>query len=296
MSGETSSSGVSSIPTKRRRFLELAGTSAVGLTFGTSATTADLTASTQVAGPPNPSEWSSEFEEQFDSGSLDDSKWSLGWGWGRTMKGSSTRMVPENVAVRDDKLRLQGTHDGENVFSGGINTKHNVEFGPGTYFEVRVKFADRTGFHPAIWAKPSNVNYLLEIDAVELLQDGSGRDDTHTSQHFLHYTLSTEPDDESTHEQLHADHQPGDDLTKNYHVYGAEWRRDSISFYVDGEKIQTFTDESMLYSMEKGAPFYINITQNINVGGKSGEWLGNADLSEPWGETTVVDWLRIWSR
>lgn len=285
------------LSSNRRRFLKLTGASAIplgGFALGPSSAGALQDGS---GGPPNPDDWSLAFEDQFEGDSLDTSKFEVGWGWGTTTSTTSTEIVEENVTVQDSQLRLKGTHDGDKVLSGGVNTRNTATFGPGTFFEAKLKFAQREGFHPAFWAKPTEYSWWPpEIDVVELLQNASGRDDTHTARSFLHYTQSTKPGDDSTAQRLKHFHEPGDDLTKNFHVYGCEWQNDGITIYVDGTEVKTFTNSSMLESMRQGAPFYINLTQNINVDTGLNEYLGTADTSQSWGEETVADWVRVWEQ
>lgn len=282
-------------PASRRQFLKLTGASAAalgGVGMGASAPVAAQNA----GGPPNPDQWSPVLEDQFDGGQLDDSSWTVGWGWGRQSETSSAVIDPSNVTVQDNTLRLAGVHDGENISTAGVHTRGNVEFGPGTYVEARLKFPNRIGFHPAFWAQPTSNAWPPELDVVEVTQDGSGRDDTHTSRHFVHYSASTEPGDDSTHQRVSQFYEPGDDLTQNYHVYGAEWQSDRIAYYVDGQEIASWTDSTLLESFRKGAPFYLKLTMNINVSSELNEYLGQVDLSEQWSETFDADWVRVWEQ
>lgn len=279
--------------TDRRRFLKLTGAGALafgGVGFGASA------AAAQEDGPPNPDDWSLEFEDDFDSDSLDESVWGVGWGWGDTSDASDGRIVSDNVYIEDSTLLLEGSHDGDEILAGGVHTKGSVEFGPGSYVEARLRFPARVGFHPAFWAQPVTDQWPPEFDIAEVLQDGSGEDDTHTSRHFIHYTTSTEPGDASTQERFREFYEPGDDITENFHVYGAEWQDDGITYYVDGEEIANWTDSTMLESFQNGAPFYLMLNMNINVDSELNEYLGQADLSESWGETFDADWVRVWEQ
>lgn len=281
--------------TKRRQFLKLTG-AGVATIGGVGLGATSTVGAQDGGGPPNPDEWSPVVEDTFDSGSLDESTWTVGWGWGQDSGTSDARIEPGNVSLQDGTLRLQPDHDGNDITTGGVHTKGNVEFGPGTYVEGRLRFPNRVGFHPAFWAQPTSDAWPPELDIVEVTQDGSGRDDTHTSRHFLHYTRSTEPGDESTQERVSQFHEPGDDVTQNFHVYGAEWQSDRITYYVDGQEIQTWTDSTILESFRKGAPFYLKLNVNISTGGELSEYLGEVDLSESWGETFEADWVRVWEQ
>lgn len=268
----------------RRTYLQLVGGGVVARGFGVGGIEAERD---DVDGPPGAADMTLVVEDQFDVRPLDDSRWDVGWGWGTTTRNSPTHVTSENVTVRDGRLHLEGTHEGDRILSGCVNTKDKVTVEPGSYFEARVKFPDREGFLPAFWAKPNDETWPPEIDVVELFQDGSGRDDTHLSRHHLHYSESTEPGDRSTYEGMGQSYAPGDDLTENFHVYGVEWQDDRLTHYVDDEAVMVTTDPDVLEAMQRGAPFYLLCTLEIDK-------IGTADASEPWGESMVVDWVRVW--
>lgn len=269
----------------RRAYLQLVGggiTLSSGLDFEKSGTE-----SVEVGGPPDQSNLALAVEDRFDSRSIDTANWEVGWGWGKTTRNSPTRVTAENVRVRDDRLHLKGTHEGDEILSGGVNTRNKVTVGPGSYFEARIKFPDRVGFLPAFWAKPNDETWPPEIDVVELFQKGNGKDDTHQSHHYLHYSKSTTPGDRSTYEGTGKSFEPGDDLTENFHVYGVEWQTDRVVHYVDGEEVMTTTDSNILQALNKAAPFYLLCSLEIDK-------IGTADKSESWGESMAIDWVRVW--
>jgi beta-glucanase (GH16 family) len=269
----------------RRKYLKLAGASA--LVVGGLGLVGSSDEIVSMGGLVEESQWTLAFESTFDGESLDTDHWGVGWGWGRNTTTSPTRIVPENVTVEDGKLKLRGTHDGTDVLSGTVNTADKVTFGPGSYMEAKIKFAGREGFHNAFWSKPNSEKWPPEIDIVEIWQDGSGWDDRHLSRHVVHYSQSTIPGDNSTERSIGTEYEPGGDLTKRFHVYGAEWQPDYISYYVDGTEVARFTNETMLNAMQRGAPFYLMASLNISN-------IGTADLSQSWGEEMVLDWVRVW--
>jgi len=274
----------------RRRFLRRTGTAVGALgVVGSSLALDGLPArqGARIGGPPNEDGWSLSFEDAFGRGSLDTETWEIGWGWGRNTSISNTQIVDTNVSVVDGALRLRGSHDGPDVESGGVNTKDTLTFGPGSYLEARIRFADREGFHNAFWSKPNTEAWPPEIDVVEQWHDDGTVEPTRHTHHHLHYSSSGEPGDDSTYEDIGVAYESSDDVTENFHVYGVEWRRDRVTHYVDREVVKTWTDPTMLRAMERGAPFYAMVNLNINS-------VGSADTSEEWGEEMVVDWVRLW--
>lgn len=241
------------------------------------------------AGPPDRREWVLEYQDMFQHDELDEERWGLGWGWGWNTNTSSTQVRPENVSVRDGKLSLQGTHDGQEIHSGVVNTKNIVSIRPGTYVEARIKFARRTGFLNAFWAKPVSELWPPEIDIVELFQQGDNPTGTTTTHHHLHYSSSGIPGDSSTHRSIDRTSTPGGDLTEEFHTYGLEWHEDRVVPYVDGQAVHEWTDETILSALRAGSPFYLMLSLNIGN-------FGTPDTSEQWGEEMLVDWVRVWRR
>ncbi|MFC7095832.1 glycoside hydrolase family 16 protein [Halobaculum marinum] len=268
----------------RRQTLGVLGAGAVGL-LGIGR--AQESERPSEGGPPDPEKWTLAFEDTFDGGTLDTDNWEIGWGWGRNTSISEARIVDENVTVRDGRLVLSGGHDGSEVSTGGVNTKNKVTFGPGSYLEAKIRFADREGFHNAFWSKPNSEAWPPEIDVVEQWHDEDSPAPTRQSHHHLHYPTSAEPGDDDTHENIGVRYEPGDDITENFHVYGAEWRSDHVTHYVDRERVRRWTDETMLESMANGAPFYMMVNLHINS-------IGSADMDEEWTEVMEVEWVRLW--
>ncbi|WP_411968829.1 family 16 glycosylhydrolase [Haloferax sp. YSSS75] len=278
----------------RREFLRVAGASTgaavAGLVVGgvvlNRSSLTDQFRDGLEGGPSSQSNWRLKFHDSFSGGPLDASAWTIGWGWGTETSTSPTRIVPENVQIRDGALRLRGTHEGGGIQSGAVNTKNKVTFGPGSYLEAKISFAGRTGFQNAFWSKPNTEQWPPEIDIVEIWQDG-GWDDHHISRHNVHYSTSTEVGDRPTHQNLGASYTPGGNLTEKFHRYAIEWQEDRLVHYVDGKVVRKWLNETVLTALSKGAPFYFMFSLNIDS-------IGRADRTEPWTEEMVVDWVRLY--
>ena len=278
---------------KRREYLELSGAGAAALaTVGLGqklSAVSTAPAIVEEGGPQNPDRWELRFEDTFASGSLDRASWNIGWGWGRTTTTSPMVVTDSNVFVSQEQLHLQGTHNCKNVWSGVVNTKDTVTFGPESYIEAKLKFARRVGFLNAFWTKPNDEEWPPEIDVVELIQRGDKRTESHVSTHNLHYSASTKPGDSSTYRRIGGEYEPEGELTEEFNIYGVEWRADTLIHYVNGQAIIKWVNETMLEAMREGAPFYLLLSLNI-------DHVGTADRSESWGEALVCDWVRVWDR
>ncbi|KAB1185480.1 MULTISPECIES: family 16 glycosylhydrolase [Haloferax] len=275
----------SSLQLGRRRLLKMSGVGAMTVlgagSFGVGSAVVD------EGGPQNQADWNLALEDNFDSGTLDSNNWGIGFGWGRETNGSPERIVDENVEIRNNQLHLTGTHDGNDIKAGGVHSRGKQYFGPGSYWEAKIKMPDRVGFLPAFWAKPNDESWPPEIDFVELFQTGDSYGDTHVSHHHIHYSSSGVKGDSSTHEDEPASYDVGEDLSQDFHIYGCQWMEDRVVHYVDGIKVAETTDPTIMTSLNNGAPFYMML--NIHI-----DRIGTTDRSESWGESMVVDWVRVW--
>ena len=269
----------------RRNYLLLAaaGAAAAG---GLNLASSDARAAT-AAGPSNPDNWTLSFEDTFDGGSLDTSKWEVGYGWGLTDDNSAGEVSPDEVSVTDGMLHLSMTYDGD-ITTSAVSTKDLHTFGPGSYWEARIKLPGRTGILPAFWSKPNTEDWPPEIDFVEIFQDDGGEEDTHRAEYHVHYSESTISDDSSTHQSLDVEYDSPDDLTTGFHVYGCQWLEDSVDFYFDDVHVGSITDSAAMEALRNGGPHYMMLTNMIDK-------VGTTDKSENWTEEMVVDWVRVWT-
>ncbi|WP_224332696.1 family 16 glycosylhydrolase [Haloprofundus halobius] len=266
----------------RRGYLKLTGASAA-LLGGLGASTSGV-ADVSEGGPSNQNEWTLAFEDTFDSGSLDTSNWGVGFGWGMETDASPESISEEYVNVTDGQLRIGASPD-NGIEAGAVNTKGLQTFGPGSYWEAKIRFPKRVGFLPAFWAKPDSEDWPPEIDFVELFQTDGSSDDYTQSHHHIHYSSDTEPN--GPHEDDGASYDVGNDLCENFHVYGCEWQEDAIRHYVDGQLVAERTADTIVESCNNGAPFYMMLSIHIDR-------VGTTDKSENWDEEMAVDWVRVW--
>lgn len=271
----------------RRQLLKSTGLGTLIGVSGLSINSRSATAGTDGP-PPETPDWRLAFDEQFAGDTLDEDRWQVGFGWGNTADNDDAVVSEDNVVVRDDSLRLLITHGGggeSDVTQGAINTKDRRTYGPGHYFEARMKLPKRTGVLPAFWAKPDSEAWPPELDFVELFQEEGA--DPHQAHFNVHYSSSGEAGDESTHSQAPVVHDSDVDLTDSFNVYGCAWLEDSVSFYFNGKFVGACTEDEAITGVNTGHPFYLMFSNHVNR-------VGTADYSQSWEEETVVDWCRVW--
>lgn len=243
------------------------------------------------------------YSDEFNALSLDSRKWDNAVpSWGKTWS-----WLPSNAYLSNGNLVLKAKHEkhirhhnilfqnksqeGEYIpielfyTSGIVKSKApSIKYG---YFEARIKSVPLfPGLVPAFWLYKINGTKWTEIDIVELNQ----KDNPHSidmnlhvfkhpnisdgvrkkpGKHFYEYYSWTAPWD------------PRDE----YHVYGCEWNKYTISWYIDGKLVHiqsnTYWDQGLDITLSLGIrkPFK---GSNLPIPGT---------LSK-----ALVDYIRVWKR
>lgn len=134
---------------------------------------------------------------------------------------------PENVEFRDNLMTLKIDSDGQGGFTGGEwRTRDYFSYG---FYEVSMKPIKNPGVVTSFftYTGPSDGTKWDEID-IEFL----GKDTTKVQ--FNYFT-----DGQGNHEYLLD---LGFDASQEFHRYGFDWQKDSITWYVDGVAVYTVTE------------------------------------------------------
>lgn len=228
------------------------------------------------------SPWQLTFIDGFDQGQLDTSKWSIGYGWGRTSEGRREEVRDQNVSVSNNQLVLTIDHDGgDGYYSGAVNTRNKFSQKYG-FWEAAIRPPrDLDGLLPAFWTKPNDESWPPELDVVEWV--GGPRSSVHNS----HYT-----NDSGNKDNWEASYTADTDLSAGYHIYGMHWTPSDVTWYVDGYRVGSTSagvgnGEGQLNS---APPFYTMFSCHI----WEQEWLGNPDNLSGWPYEMRIDWVRCW--
>jgi len=226
------------------------------------------------------------FQDNFSGDSLNMDYWNYEegdgcpnlCGWGNNELQTYNR---DYVKVEDGNLVISAVKNGDQYFSGKINSKEKVEFQYGS-IEVRAKLATAKGLWPALW--------MLGADVYEVGWPASGEID------IMEY-VGKEPDTVFT--SLHTPASHGNTINtkktkiegiqEGFHIYRADWSEDDIKFYVDDALLYTFvpkTYDDENYPFRK--PFYFLI--NLAVGGNLGGPEVN-DMALP--QKLYVDYIKV---
>jgi beta-glucanase (GH16 family) len=190
------------------------------------------------------------FFEDFNHKTLDRSKWNVEV-TGNTVNNEQQAYVDSAATLYMISGNKEGAKNGALVIkaiskprhtskegkkydfiSGRINTRDKLMFTYGSFY-ARMKMADGAGLWPAFWAL-GNGKWpdCGEIDVMETVGEGSW---TSNALHGPGYFGDTPI--------AHRDSfNKGTDVTQ-WHIYNADWTKDSIVFKVDGKVTYTVTRE-----------------------------------------------------
>jgi beta-glucanase (GH16 family) len=241
--------------------------------------------------------WERIFTDEFNTNKLDGDKWMRCYWWdkdGCTNLGNNELewYLPANVSVANGHLRLRAKRQTVKGFegrtfkytSGMVTTGRHyddrakpdrfaTQFG---YFEMRAKIPKGKGLWPAFWLLPSAQEPLPEIDIMEVLGDATRKLEVH-----LHYK------DAQGQRQTVGSSIATKDLARNWHVYGVNWSKDAVVWYLDGIEVWR-------YEKAPGIPneqMYLLI--NLAVGGN---WPGDPDAKTHFPADFLIDYVRVWRR
>ncbi|NUB93737.1 family 16 glycosylhydrolase [Haloterrigena sp. SYSU A121-1] len=258
--------------------------------------------SVQPTGPDG--EWELSVSDDFDQGTLDTDLWGINAGSDVDAFDDDAVTDPRLVTVADGTLTLTVESDGtgtDGVSQGVVSTypgdeDYHATTGfatgnePGVYVETRAKLAGpRNGLLPAFWMNGIEVGgWPPEIDIYELFMATDSPTTTRTD-HSGHWATTEKPGDYEDAIGIGYQHDHGDDVTNEYHVYGAAWFRDRIEFYIDGSLTGTLDLLPMLNTMNDPdrSEMYLKFTTHVNR-------VGTADLDTSWTEETEIDYVRVW--
>ena len=259
--------------------------------------------------------WNLIWNDEFNAGSLDTTKWSYQIGNGLTASGNKGWGNNEleyytdntqNVNVADGKLNItalnqtvtdpnEGTF---NVTSGRIrsvsNNSTNFSFKYGR-IDFCAKLPGGAGIWPALWMLPSDTSIYGvwaasgEIDVME----ARGRV-TNSVCGTIHYG-GTWPANDNVGENYYFP--DGKTFDSDYHVYSLVWEQDKLKWYVDGKCFYALSNDSWFSANAPSNPYApfdqeFYILMNVAAGG----WFDNDIVpdSSAYPATMQVEYVRVY--
>src|SRR5687768_13675222 len=203
----------------------------------------------------NLEDYSLTFSDEFTGSYLNTSVWGTKYWWGGRNLASngemqyfadrSTAVIQRNPHLDPFSIKADPHEAGDGILtitarpspdtsltdglpyvSGLINT-HGTFSQTYGYFEITAQVPSGQGLWPAFWMLPQSGNWPPEIDVLELL----GADPT------TYYVGSHWKGSDGSHQYSTTGVNAGIDLSQSFHNYGTMWTPDTITFYLDGQKV-----------------------------------------------------------
>lgn len=172
--------------------------------------------------------------DEFEGSALDTNKWvrNMSWWQGRqpalfkaenvTVSGGRLQLTMRKEPVHE-QFRQAGYHD---YTSAAVHTRDRTCYG---YFEVKARPMNSAGSSSFWFQQDSVPNWATEIDVFEI----GGKAVRHESKYHMNLHVFGTPT-EKKHWSIGHDWDAPWRLAEDFHVYGLEWDKDQIKYYVDG--------------------------------------------------------------
>lgn len=189
--------------------------------------------------PENKKEWKLAWKDDFNYKNRSE----LLKVW-ESQNGPNTHIIcsrwEENIEVGKGVVWLvnrKESRGGQDWTSGSMWTRKNFQYG---YFECRYKYASETGTNNSFWlmtrAKDPDpaTGKRFEID----INEGHYPSEVNTNIHNW-ADITVKPDGKNTHPTSHKEFRYENiDFSKEYHLFGLEWTKDELIFYLDRKEIR----------------------------------------------------------
>lgn len=234
------------------------------------------------------------WEDDF-NGSLDTSVWGHEIGYVRNNEIQWYTDSPENSYTENSCLVLVAKPTGDPNMpytSASVHTKKTMSFLYGR-IEMKAKLPAGQGIWPAFWTLGQNIDEISwpacgEIDILELIggpfmqwqkDEGWLESGDNIIQSTIHY-----PNELKGHENILE--LMDQNFCDDFHVFGIEWTKEEIKFYVDG---YVYNRVNIVNIPAFHKEHYI--LMNIAMGGI---WAGNPDETTIFPQKYYIDWIRYY--
>lgn len=190
------------------------------------------------------------FNDEFESTTLDQSKWSPHTAGAATINSELQAYTPDSFEFSGTALRIRGdkrSFAGKAYTSGALSTSGTFVQTYG-YFEMRAKVNDGRGTWPAFWLLQQNRSWPPEIDIMESL--GQDPLTVHQTLHYTDPALVTAGN--PTGKTATGTATSGPDFSYDYHTYAVSWRPGELIYYIDGverKRVTQFVPSSPMYML-----------------------------------------------
>jgi beta-glucanase (GH16 family) len=229
------------------------------------------------------SQWVMVWSDEFESTTLDNSKWNFdigGNGWGNNESQYYTNS-PTNFSIAGGEATITareeqfGTNDytSSKILSKGL---FDLKFGK---IEARIKCPMGKGIWPAFWMLGSNISQVSwpacgEIDVMEHINNDTKINGTAHWDNVGHVYMGGISTLDAS----------------EYHIYAVEWTSTNIKWFADGNLYyQLNINNGVNGTNEFQLPFYLIL--NLAVGG---DWPGYPDATTVFPAEMKIDYVRVY--
>lgn len=239
----------------------------------------------------NSSDSSSELAPEFSEWTLvnyfNSSSLAAGWDKANWTNGSMFNCWwnPDNVTFNDNNNGLMTIKISENTNAAHVSDEKKMDYNGGElrttatygygYYEVRMKPCKKSGTNTSffLYTKDDNKNIPWnEIDIEFITRDNK------TIPQFNYFVDNKGEGHEFVYEDISFD------ASEDFHVYGIEYMRDYIKWYVDGSLVYTATGctvDNHNHSKNTLPSHNMQIMMNFWPGKEVDDWLGPFNYTEP---------------
>jgi beta-glucanase (GH16 family) len=222
--------------------------------------------------------------DEFDGKELDRGKWVVGLEWwkGRQPAFFSAKNVTVyegklNLTMRKEKLPVELNKEGYHDYtSAALRSKDRASFG---YYEVMARPMNSGGSSSVWFHREETPGWTTEIDVFEIGGKAKGFERKYNM--TLHVSRTPK---ENKHWQVGGAWIAPWRLADDYHVYGLDWEKDEIRFYVDGVLIRSVENTHW------HQPLYMIFDSETMP-----EWFGMPD-DKDLPSTFSVEYVRAWKK
>lgn len=235
------------------------------------------------------------FEEDFNNSVIDLTKWNTQFEWEtheRIKVDSSNIVIKDSIAhflVKKEVGEISGwwgtSHYSYTRPHLDTSKKFSQMYGR---WECKAKVKSLKGLFPAFWTLTDThlVNGIgsikPEIDVFEHFNNNNGKHKQIGCS--LHYGITYDkPDSKRTSTYLRWV-----DFSDKWVVYAAEWTKDSIKWYINGQLVKVFKIKSMLDYEKPTTPMYLIVNESVHT-----DTPVNFEYHLPDG--MEVDWIRVYA-
>ena len=215
------------------------------------------------------------FEENFESNSLDRDKWNTCFDWGRH-NANTWGTDGKNMEFKDGIAKFLVKYEpgmeegwwGKHYYKytvAHINSRRKFEQIYGK-FEAKVKLTNIPGLFPAFWTltdtwtdenAPGNHEVIMpEIDIFEHFTTSIGKKIAANYHCGLSY--------DSPWHRWNGTSLRYIDFSKDYHIFGIEWTKDKIDYFVDGHIFKRLRFKNLRTNEIAHRPMYLIINEHAD--------------------------------